>query len=91
MQYLYHDDAPVVGAPFTATLPDGSVQTGNLDGLGFMHLKDVPEGASVQVEFGADARSYKRKNQEGNQRYTSKSLDTVEIDALIAKHSGGDK
>jgi hypothetical protein len=28
LQYLYHDDAPVVGAPFTATLADGSVRKG---------------------------------------------------------------
>ncbi|WP_244968519.1 hypothetical protein [Rosenbergiella australiborealis] len=25
IQYLYHDDAPVIGAPFTATLADGYV------------------------------------------------------------------
>jgi len=88
MQYLYHDDAPVVGAPFTATLADGTVRTGNLDGAGYLHLEDIPEGP-VQVEFGPDARGYERKNNKNNQQYAGSSLGESDIDALIAKHSGG--
>ncbi|MCM7452065.1 DUF2345 domain-containing protein, partial [Enterobacter cloacae] len=88
MQYLYHDDAPVVGAPFTATLADGVVRKGNLDGAGYLHLEDVPPG-SVQVEFGPDTRNYLRKNKTENQQFTGTSLSEADIDSLIAKHSGG--
>ncbi|MFZ1875213.1 MAG: DUF2345 domain-containing protein, partial [Chania sp.] len=88
MQYRYHDDAPVVGAPFTATLADGSVRTGSLDGSGYLHLEDIPAGG-VQVQFGADARSYLRKDKTDNQQFISAKPDESDIDALIAKHSGG--
>jgi type VI secretion system secreted protein VgrG len=87
-QYLYHDDAPVVGAPFTANLADGSVRTGNLDGAGYLHLEDVPPG-SMQVEFGPDSRSYLRKNKADNQQFMGSSLSDADIDALIVKHFGG--
>ncbi|WP_145560348.1 type VI secretion system Vgr family protein [Yersinia mollaretii] len=88
MQYLYHDDAPVVGAPFTATLGDGSVRTGNLDGSGYLYLDDIPAG-KVQVQFGPDTRGYLRKNKADNQQFMGSSLNESDIDALISKHSGG--
>jgi Rhs element Vgr protein len=88
MQYLYHDDVPVVGAPFNATFADGTVRKGNLDGAGYLHLEDVPPG-SVQVEFGPDTRNYLRKNKTDNQSFVGASLSDADIDSLIAKHSGG--
>ncbi|WP_447215670.1 type VI secretion system Vgr family protein [Enterobacter ludwigii] len=88
MQYLYHDDVPVVGAPFKVTLADGSVREGNLDGAGYLHLEDVPPG-SVQVEFGPDIRNYLRKNKIDNQSFVGTSPSEADIDSLIAKHSGG--
>lgn len=88
MQYRYHDDAPVVGAPFTATLADGSVRTGALDGAGYLHLEDIPAGG-MQVQFGPDTRSYRRKGATDNQQFTGSSLSESDIDALIARHSGG--
>ncbi|MGU3415532.1 DUF2345 domain-containing protein, partial [Enterobacteriaceae bacterium C34L] len=88
MQYLYHDDAPVVGAPFTATLSDGSVRTGNLDGAGYLHLDDVPAGM-ISVELGPDTRSYLRKNQTANQQFMGSEVKESDIDDLILKHSGG--
>ncbi|WP_226876145.1 type VI secretion system baseplate subunit TssK [Enterobacter ludwigii] len=88
MQYLYHDDVPVVGASFKVTLADGSVREGNLDGAGYLHLEDVPPG-SVQVEFGPDIRNYLRKNKIDNQSFVGTSLSEADIDSLIAKHSGG--
>ncbi|MGK3141400.1 type VI secretion system Vgr family protein [Pantoea sp. C2G6] len=88
MQYLYHDDVPVVGAPFKATLADDTVREGNLDGAGYLHLEDVPPG-SVQVEFGPDTRNYLRKNKTDNQSFVGPSLSETDIDSLIAKHSGG--
>ena len=88
MQYLYHDDVPVVGAPFKATLADGTVREGNLDGAGYLHLEDVPPGG-VQVEFGLDTRNYLRKNKTDNQSFVGASLSEADIDSLIAKHSGG--
>lgn len=88
MQYLYHDDAPVVGASFKATLADGTVREGNLDGAGYLHLENVPPG-SVLVEFGPDARNYLRKNKTVNQSFVGTSLSEADIDSLIAKHSGG--
>ncbi|TNV23004.1 type VI secretion system tip protein VgrG [Buttiauxella sp. B2] len=87
-QYLYHDDAPIMGAPYTATLADGSVRTGNLDGAGYLHLEDVPDGA-MKVEFGPDTRSYLRKDKTDNQQFISMKPGESDIDALIAKHSGG--
>lgn len=88
MQYLYHDDAPVVGAPFTATLGDGSVRTGNLDGSGYLYLDDIPAG-KMQVQFGPDTRGYLRKDKIDNQQFMGSSLNESDIDALISKHSGG--
>ncbi|MCE0828757.1 type VI secretion system tip protein VgrG [Buttiauxella sp. A2-C2_NF] len=88
MQYLYHDDAPVVGAPFTATLADGSVRTGNLDGAGYLHMEDIPAGG-MQVEFGPDTRSYLRKDKMDNQQFIGSSFTESDLDSLIAKHSGG--
>ncbi|MEA9390187.1 type VI secretion system tip protein VgrG [Acerihabitans sp. TG2] len=88
MQYLYHDNTPVVGAAFTATLADGSVRTGNLDGEGYLYLEHVPAG-NIQVQLGADARRYQRKDMSDNQKFTGASADETAIDALIAQHSGG--
>jgi len=88
MQYLYHDDAPVVGAPFTATLADGSVRTGNLDGAGYLHLDDIPDGP-MTVEMGPDVRGYLRKYSKENQRFIGSTMCESDIDVLITKHSGG--
>ncbi|MBS0857122.1 MULTISPECIES: type VI secretion system Vgr family protein [unclassified Tatumella] len=89
MQYLYHDDAPVVGAPFTATLADGSVRTGNLDGAGYLHLDDVPEGP-VRVELGADSRSFSRKLPEDNPRYQLQAINTAQAGDLITRYTGSE-
>ena len=88
MQYLYHDDTPVVGAQFTAKLADGSVRTGSLDGAGYLHLDDVPDGSMI-VEMGPDVRGYLRKNNGDNQQFIGSSVSESDIDALIMKHSGG--
>ncbi|MFU9139124.1 hypothetical protein, partial [Erwinia tasmaniensis] len=71
-----------------ATLADGSVRTGNLDGAGYLHLDDIPAG-SMQVEFGPDTRRYMRKGTINNQQFTGSSLSESDIDALIEKHNGG--
>ncbi|MGM8791974.1 DUF2345 domain-containing protein [Enterobacter chuandaensis] len=89
MQYLYHDDAPVVGAPFTATLSDGSVRTGNLDGAGYLHLDDVPDGP-MTVDIGPDSRSFARKATEENTRYQAKAMSDAQADDLIARHTGSE-
>lgn len=89
MQYLYHDDAPVVGAPFTATLADGSVRTGNLDGAGYLHLDDVPDGP-MTVDIGPDSRSFARKATEENTRYQAKAMSDAQADDLIARHTGSE-
>ncbi|HIB6868309.1 TPA: type VI secretion system Vgr family protein [Escherichia coli] len=88
MQYLYHDDVPVVGAPFKATLADGTVREGNLDGAGYLHLEDVPPGR-VLVELGPDTRDYLRKNKTDNRLFVGTSLSEADIDSLIAKYSEG--
>ncbi|HDD9347559.1 TPA: type VI secretion system tip protein VgrG, partial [Escherichia coli] len=88
MQYLYHDDIPVVGAPFKATLADGTVREGNLDGAGYLHLEDVPLGR-VLVELGPDTRDYLRKNKTDNRLFVGTSLSEADIDSLIAKYSEG--
>jgi type VI secretion system secreted protein VgrG len=89
MQYLYHDDAPVVGAPFTATLADGSVRTGNLDGAGYLHLDDVPDGP-MTVEMGPDSRSFARKASVENTRYQAQAMSDAQADDLIARHTGSE-
>ncbi|WP_254446260.1 DUF2345 domain-containing protein [Pantoea sp. CCBC3-3-1] len=89
MQYLYHDDAPVVGAPFTATLADGSVRTGNLDGAGYLHLDDVPDGP-MTVEVGPDNRNFTRKATEENTRYQAQAMSDTQADDLIARHTGNE-
>jgi len=89
MQYLYHDDAPVVGAPFTATLADGSVRTGNLDGAGYLHLDDIPDGP-MTVEMGPDSRNFVRKATEENTRYQAQAMSDTQADDLIARHTGSE-
>ncbi|MFL9869517.1 type VI secretion system Vgr family protein [Paraburkholderia fungorum] len=87
MQYLYHDDEPVQGAKYIATLSDGSTRQGTLDGQGRMNLKDVPVGP-VKVELGPDARSYARKDQTSNPDFKGEQLSDADIDSLIQKHGG---
>jgi type VI secretion system secreted protein VgrG len=87
MQYLYHDDEPVQGATYVATLSDGSKREGTLDAQGRLNLQDVPSGV-VQVELGPDARAYSRKDQTQNPDYKGSQLSDSDINALIAKHGG---
>jgi type VI secretion system secreted protein VgrG len=89
MQYLYHDDMPVVGAPFTATLADGSVRSGNLDGAGYLHLDDVPDGP-MTVEMGPDSRNFVRKATEENSRYQAQVMSDTQADDLITRHTGSE-
>jgi type VI secretion system secreted protein VgrG len=87
MQYLYHDDEPVQGASYVATLSDGSTRNGTLDSQGRMNLDGVPSGV-VQVQLGPDARAYSRKDQTQNPDYKGSQLSDSDINALIAKHGG---
>ncbi|OJA80564.1 hypothetical protein BGV72_03435 [Burkholderia ubonensis] len=87
MQYRYHDDEPVQGAKYVATLPDGSTREGVLDSQGRMHLEDVPAGA-IKVELGPDARPYARKDTTSNPDYKGERLSEVDIDSIINKHGG---
>jgi type VI secretion system secreted protein VgrG len=87
MQYLYHDNEPVQGAKYVATLSDGSKREGTLDGQGRMNLQDIPSGV-VQVELGPDARSYSRKDQTQNPDFKGSQLSDSDIQALIAKNGG---
>ncbi|MEX3981840.1 type VI secretion system Vgr family protein [Paraburkholderia sp. EG287A] len=87
MQYLYHDNEPVQGARYIATLADGSAREGVLDSQGRMSLTDVPVGP-VQVALGPDARTYARKDQTGNPDYKGEQLSEADIDSLINKHGG---
>ncbi|AXE91451.1 type VI secretion system Vgr family protein [Paraburkholderia sp. DD10] len=87
MQYLYHDDEPVQGAKYIATLADGSTRQGALDAQGRMRLEDVPVGP-VKVELGPDARSYARKDRTSNPDFKGEQLSDADIDSLIQKHWG---
>jgi len=87
MQYLYHDDEPVQGAKYIATLSDGSTRQGTLDAQGRMNLNDVPVGP-VKVELGPDARSYARKDKTSNPDFKGEQLSEADIDSLIQKHGG---
>jgi type VI secretion system secreted protein VgrG len=61
----------------------------NLDGAGYLHLEDVPDGP-LHVEFGPDIRGYQRKDSTDNHQFVGTSLNESDINALIAKHSGGE-
>ncbi len=87
MQYLYHDNEPVQGARYVATLTDGSTREGVLDSQGRMNLTDVPAGP-VQVALGPDARTYARKDQTSNPDFKGEQLSEADIDSLINKHGG---
>ena len=87
MQYLYHDDEPVQGAKYVATLADGSTREGKLDSMGRMHLEDTPVG-TVQVALGPDTRAYHRKDSTQNPDFKGERLSEADIDALIQKHGG---
>lgn len=87
MQYLYHDNEPVQGAKYIATLADGSTREGVLDSMGRMHLDDTPVG-TVQVALGPDARGYRRKDSTQNPDFKGEKLSAADIEALIQKHGG---
>ena len=87
MQYLYHDNEPVQGAKYLATLADGSTREGALDAQGRMNLQDIPAG-TVDVKLGADSREWARKNLTKNPDYKGASLADADIEALIARHGG---
>ncbi len=87
MQYLYHDNEPVQGARYVATLADGSVREGVLDAQGRMHLQDVSVGP-VEVKLGPDARAYARRNVTQNPDFKGELLSDSDIDSLIRKHGG---
>lgn len=85
MQYLYHDDEPVQGAPFKAMLADGSVRQGALDDVGRMALDDIPVGA-VKVELGLDTRTYRRKDATDNPDFNDGPFTDDDVDSLLTKH-----
>ncbi|OXI91640.1 type VI secretion protein [Burkholderia sp. AU33423] len=87
LQYQYHDNEPVQGAKYIATLSDGATREGVLDSQGRMHLENVPAGA-IKVELGPDARPYARKDTTANPDYKGESLSEADIDAIINKHGG---
>ncbi|RAS27800.1 uncharacterized protein (DUF2345 family) [Paraburkholderia bryophila] len=87
MQYLYHDDEPVQGAKYTATLSDNSTREGVLDAQGKMHLENVPVGP-VQVQLGPDVRQFARKDLTKNPDFKGEQLSESDIDSLLAKHGG---
>ncbi|MBN3740386.1 type VI secretion system Vgr family protein [Burkholderia sp. Tr-20355] len=87
LQYQYHDNEPVQGAKYIATLSDGAMREGVLDSQGRMHLENVPAGA-IKVELGPDARPYARKDKTSNPDYKGESLTEADIDAIINKHGG---
>lgn len=87
MQYVYHDDEPIRGALYKATLADGSIREGALDAAGRMKLDDVPVGV-VTIELGPDARGYRRKDGTDNPDFQGDRLTEYHIDSLIAKHGG---
>jgi type VI secretion system secreted protein VgrG len=87
MQYLYHDNEPVQGARYIATLSDNSTREGVLDAQGKMQLENVPVGP-VQVQLGPDARQFARKDLTKNPDFKGEQLSESDIDSLLAKHGG---
>jgi type VI secretion system secreted protein VgrG len=47
----------VPGAPYKATLSNGSVYTGALDADGFARIANVPAGTTATVEYLRDERT----------------------------------
>jgi type VI secretion system secreted protein VgrG len=87
MQYRYHDDEPIQGARYKATLSDGAIREGTLDDTGALKLDDVPVGA-INLELGPDSRSYRRKGDTHRARFASGQLTEADLDSLIGQHGG---
>lgn len=84
MRHVYHDDAPLQGAPYTAKFADGSTRQGTTDGNGNVHISDVPPG-TAQIQFKPDSRPYEVKTKADNPDYKP-VLSDADIDGLIKKY-----
>jgi type VI secretion system secreted protein VgrG len=61
LDHRYHDDQGLAGAPYFATLIDGSTKQGTLDGQGRATIANVPAGGA-QVTFGPMPGTFERKD-----------------------------
>jgi type VI secretion system secreted protein VgrG len=84
IERLYHDNEPLVGAPFQANFPNGEVRNGKLDGAGRATLTDVPPG-TAEVRIGAMPGQYERKDMKPMPNYKPQPKES-DIDALIDKY-----
>lgn len=85
LERLYHDQEPLVGAPYQVFFADGSSKKGRLDGAGRAVLTNVPAGAA-KVIFGAMPGAYARKDQRPMPGFNPAPRET-DIDNLIDKYA----
>jgi hypothetical protein len=78
IERVYHDDRPVVGAPFTVELADGNKIEGKLDEAGKASVK--LSAPAKRIQFGPDERDWTRVDQEEN---PDRKDDLGDVDAFV--------
>lgn len=80
----YHDDAPIIGAPFELQFPGGAVIKGTLGSNGKATVNGVPESTAV-ARFGPDQRAYAPVPQPKNPSFKP-TMNPPDFDALVDKY-----
>ncbi|MEO6098027.1 MAG: hypothetical protein ABIW76_21135 [Fibrobacteria bacterium] len=87
LERAYHDDMPVVGAPFELELENGQVVRGNLDKNGQARILNLPSPPK-RVRFKPDIRAFTEPPAPDNPEYKD-DFDTSAAAALAQKHASG--
>ncbi len=83
----YHDDSPVVDAPFELELENGQVIQGKLDENGEARVVNLPSPPK-RVRFGADSRAYTRADQTPNPEYLESFTEADANDTVTQAQAG---
>ena len=83
LQHLYHDESPVVNAPFEVEMENGKKYKGKLDENGEAYVINLPS-MPKRVRYGADAREYQLADNTPNPEYME-TFDESDADALVKK------
>ncbi len=83
LRYLYHDNHPVVNAPFEVEMENGNIFKGTLDENGEVKIINLPS-KPLKVRYGADTRPYQCADTTPNPDYKEKFSD-ADMEALVKK------
>jgi type VI secretion system VgrG family protein len=84
LDHRYHDDKGLPLADYEATLADGSVRKGKLDGQGKATIENVPTGGA-EVRFGPAGVAYHPDHPTDNPAYKARTT-SKDFDATVAKY-----